>query len=279
MRRYKEAFSNRIDPGLPEGWDEVESKLRELYLLKLVDRRSVARRLVLARRLAAFETALSAAEHFDWRPGTYYAHEKGRHGLPARTARQYASAFGVTAAWLIKGEFPSGLVSSDEATAVDEIAAAFVLASSDALPPELESLTSEARRGATHSPVLTETPSQVSSKLASATDALDLIPEGNGDVRSGVWGFPIGLISEAWGMKPDGLAMLALATDTSDMKAGDRVLVDRDDTSVRPGYGFAVRGRQGSISVRGMPGSGGCSVGPGEIVIGRIAGVFRAFPG
>jgi hypothetical protein len=71
--------------------------------------------------------------------------------------------------------------------------------------------------------------------------------------------------------------MLAMAADTNDMKAGDRVLVDLDDTAVRPGHAFVVRGKDGSISVRGAPGSGGCSLGHGENAIGRVAGVFRAF--
>src|SRR5579871_871866 len=113
LNRYPEAFANRIDHNLPRGRRGAELKQSQLRSLQWVEREAVARRLVLARRLAAFDTALAAAEHFGWRPGTYYAHEKGRHGLPEPTARQYASAFGVSADWFTKGESPSGLAPSD----------------------------------------------------------------------------------------------------------------------------------------------------------------------
>jgi hypothetical protein len=281
MDRYLKAFANKADPRLPKGERGASAAQMQVRMRQRSERKAVARRLVLARRLAAFDTAVAAVEHFHWRPGTYYAHEKGRHGLPEPTARQYASAFGVSAGWLIRGESPSGLAPADVATEVDELAAAFALSSNEVLPPELERLASAARRGPPSdqsSRPSTRAWSPRSRKLAFSLEAHDLVAEGDGDAQSGVWGFPSGLLSDAWGLKSDALAMLAVALDTADLKAGDRVLVDLHDTSVTAEHCFAVRRADGSVSVRGKPGAGGGSIGLGEIPVGRVVGVFRVFP-
>jgi hypothetical protein len=63
-----------------------------------------ANRLFAARRAAGFKSARQAAQKCGWSEATYRAHETATRHLKDGTARQYAKAFGVAAAWLLKGE-------------------------------------------------------------------------------------------------------------------------------------------------------------------------------
>lgn len=63
----------------------------------------LADRLREAREGAGFAKAVDAAEAFGWKYPTYAGHENGSRGFRADTARQYASAFGVSADWLLYG--------------------------------------------------------------------------------------------------------------------------------------------------------------------------------
>ena len=70
-------------------------------------------RLVLARTKAGHETAADAARAFGWSPITYRAHESGLRGLRRDAALRYATAFGVSEAWLLTGEgAPAGIRST-----------------------------------------------------------------------------------------------------------------------------------------------------------------------
>ena len=64
----------------------------------------MANRLFAARRAAGFKSARQAAQKFGWSEATYRAHETATRYLNDGTARHYAKAFGVAAAWLLKGE-------------------------------------------------------------------------------------------------------------------------------------------------------------------------------
>lgn len=64
---------------------------------------SPADRLKQARIAAGFSTAREAVERFGWTGSTYYGHENGRRGIPAKKLALYARAFNVSAAWLLSG--------------------------------------------------------------------------------------------------------------------------------------------------------------------------------
>lgn len=64
----------------------------------------MADRLQAAREAFGFSSARSAAQAFGWKESTYGAHENGQNGFNPETARKYARAFNVSAAWLLTGE-------------------------------------------------------------------------------------------------------------------------------------------------------------------------------
>lgn len=61
-------------------------------------------RLRAAREAAKFKSARSAALRFGWKPSTYASHENGQTPVPVEAAREYASKFRTTAAWILTGE-------------------------------------------------------------------------------------------------------------------------------------------------------------------------------
>lgn len=61
-------------------------------------------RLKAARESAGYETATDAARAYGWKEVTYLAHENGGRGLRPDVAKKYATAFGVSAAYLLTGE-------------------------------------------------------------------------------------------------------------------------------------------------------------------------------
>jgi hypothetical protein len=61
-------------------------------------------RLRKAREGAGYKTATDAIDHFGWKSSTYRAHENGQNNFRVEDASTYASAYGVTAAWLLIGE-------------------------------------------------------------------------------------------------------------------------------------------------------------------------------
>lgn len=63
-----------------------------------------ADRLKQARQSAGFRTARSAAGHFNWNANTYASNENGNAPFSYAAAKQYAAAFGVSAAWLYDGD-------------------------------------------------------------------------------------------------------------------------------------------------------------------------------
>ncbi len=62
-----------------------------------------AQRLKAARLAAGHATATAAADALRWNRNTYAANENGNSPYSFRKAREYAAAFGVTAAWLYDG--------------------------------------------------------------------------------------------------------------------------------------------------------------------------------
>lgn len=65
---------------------------------------AMAERLKAARIARGFESARSAAIENGWTPSTYAAHENGQNGISATWARKYATAYHVSAGWLLTGE-------------------------------------------------------------------------------------------------------------------------------------------------------------------------------
>lgn len=61
-------------------------------------------RLSNARKRAGYDEPTAAARAFGFNPVTYLAHESGRRGLTRAAAKRYASAFRVSAGWLLTGE-------------------------------------------------------------------------------------------------------------------------------------------------------------------------------
>lgn len=60
-------------------------------------------RLRKARLNAGYPTATAAIKACGWRNSTYRAHENGQNNFSVEDAEVYASAYGVTAAWLLLG--------------------------------------------------------------------------------------------------------------------------------------------------------------------------------
>ena len=74
-----------------------------------------AERLQKARMDAGFSKASEAVERYNWVAASYYAHENGRRGITAETAKKYAYAFGVEVDWLLDGSSqPSQEQQSDD---------------------------------------------------------------------------------------------------------------------------------------------------------------------
>lgn len=63
-------------------------------------------RLRIAREAAGFATAAEAAERFGWNYATYAGHENGSRGVRIPVAQRYATAFRVSAVWLLEGGAP-----------------------------------------------------------------------------------------------------------------------------------------------------------------------------
>jgi len=72
-------------------------------LMDFDDRPEAAKRLEEARVARGFKSARAAAEFFGWKYDSYAQHESGLRGL-TRSARRYASAYGVSEGWLLTGE-------------------------------------------------------------------------------------------------------------------------------------------------------------------------------
>lgn len=69
---------------------------------------TMGERLRQARTRKGYATATLAAKALGVAPATYTQHENGTRGFPAKRAREYARAFGVTTDWLLYGrEAPS----------------------------------------------------------------------------------------------------------------------------------------------------------------------------
>ncbi len=64
-------------------------------------------RLKSARARAGYASGRKAALRFGWPVSTYSAHENGQNRFDPQTAKVYARAFGVPAAWLLTGEEPA----------------------------------------------------------------------------------------------------------------------------------------------------------------------------
>ena len=63
-----------------------------------------AERLRHARERAGFKTASQAVRHFGWKQSTYMAHENGQNNFDAKSGEKYATAYRVSAGWLLTGE-------------------------------------------------------------------------------------------------------------------------------------------------------------------------------
>lgn len=83
-----------------------------------MEKEARAERLKTARKAAGFSSGERAANRFHWNPNSYKAHESGRNGFGQSDAKQYATAFRVSLAWLQTGEgpLPEVNISSDELT-------------------------------------------------------------------------------------------------------------------------------------------------------------------
>jgi len=68
------------------------------------DANDMSGRLKLARVSAGFYKASDAISKFGWKASTYRAHENSQNHFDATTAKIYAAAFDVRAAWLLTGE-------------------------------------------------------------------------------------------------------------------------------------------------------------------------------
>jgi hypothetical protein len=289
MQQYLDAFSkstssavNAISPrfsATPR--DVVERLLRERRTQKLADRVVAGRRLMLSRRLAGFDTPTQAAEFYGWGVQNYYGHESGRRSIPRQTADKYGLAFGVSPAWLLRGEAPSGLSSGLRSTELDAIAERFASSNSENFPGEMLQLASADRRADT------EIVSQFSSTsyrrkapakaLSSEGDVLEVVREGLDSSANRAWGFPPAFLSQAWGITSDNLRMVGLTEDAAGVAAGDRILVDCNDVAVRDGHTFAMEREDGVIVlVRGLAevdASRGL-----DKVLGRAAAVLQRLP-
>lgn len=70
----------------------------------MVPKEEMADRLLIARKAAGFTSARAAALEHGWVISTYNAHENGQNGFKPEDAEKYASAYRVSAGWLLTGE-------------------------------------------------------------------------------------------------------------------------------------------------------------------------------
>lgn len=69
-----------------------------------IEKEARKERLVLARKMAGYSSAVKAAERFLWKVDAYKAHESGRNGFGIADAKRYAAAFRVDVGWLQTGQ-------------------------------------------------------------------------------------------------------------------------------------------------------------------------------
>jgi hypothetical protein len=252
-KAYFAAFG--VDPAALdnlEKFGDFDDPRRILRRSEKRQREIAGRRLGLARRLAGYKAAHEATSDYGWKEQSYYAHESGRHAMSEAVATTYGIAYGVSPAWLLRGDRPSRLSHLEK---IDDLAEEFVARFDDRLPDELLAIVSPSRRGSRHDVEALKkqkAPPIVLPKATNAAgDVVDVVREAADRQAGMAWGFPEGFLGHVWGITSTNLRMVPLtpAPDRPDVSLGDRALVDCDAGSEEPGAAFAVRTESGDISV------------------------------
>lgn len=93
-----------------------------------------------------FETTADAAAAFGWNPNTYKSHENGERGIKLPVARQYASAFGSSASYILTGERAAPTISEVTSIPLMGVVAAGTFRPSDWLPEDQTAIPAVVRR-------------------------------------------------------------------------------------------------------------------------------------
>lgn len=239
----------------------------------------VGLRLKIARKLRGFETVAAAAKEFGFAHPTLAAHEAGTNRVSELMALAYASAYGISSLWLLKGIQPSGL-----GARVDQRLA---------VQPSLETISFREVRSLAER----ETPPDyfevrklveeaIHKQRVSASDADD-IPEANPDqfgpsgpnegaiASTRRWRLPKGFVSNMLSANPSRVVAVAVDVPNEGLKIGDRVFVDTGRRDVGLGGQFAYSYGKGHLIVRTHPmGQHAIPVEQTGVLIGRVVAVF-----
>ena len=86
-----------------------------------IEREERAERLKKARQNAGFRGPQAVADQIGLNVNSYKAHESGRNGFNPTQAQEYATAFGVSAQWLLFGEGDMTAAPTNLSSAFDEM--------------------------------------------------------------------------------------------------------------------------------------------------------------
>lgn len=244
-----------------------------------------ARRLGVARRMAAFVTASEACRHFKFVRSTYGGHEYGDEPLPRSWADIYGTAFGVDPGWLLTGAEPSRLPSEvAQAVREAEAGASEVRAPSGETYRTWHSMGVEAMLTRRSDPgrrgdMMTVATMVRAQRLARANDALAgkdmIVVEASGDTRPSrreTWGIPRAFLAHCGSGDATDLVMIP-ATDL-DASAGpaDRVVLELGPPSPEHCIALTIDGN-GDVRLH-RPASGPADDAPRTT--GRVLAIVRA---
>ncbi|MFQ3456461.1 hypothetical protein PMN64_24575 [Bradyrhizobium sp. UFLA01-814] len=208
--------------------------------------KEAGRRLRVARRVAGYASAKTAAEVLKLKRSTLSAQEVAQNTLSTEAARLYAIAFGCSADWLLTGTGPSGLPAEADAkleallglhsrleSHVEHIFAGFRQIPPGA--PSAELAIPEYPRTRPKREVSFETVPEISAVELFKAKARGRSPTA---LAGREFGFPVGLLSASFGCAPATSAMVILHPDEN---GTGHLLIDQQFTENRADRFVLVR--------------------------------------
>jgi transcriptional regulator with XRE-family HTH domain len=190
------------------------------------------RRLRLARRLAGYVSTTDAAAETGLKRTTLSAHETGQNSISQKMARLYGQAFGVSPAWLLTGETPSGYPLETErrlphlVNSFDEADREAREALADWIKPvkrQIETITEPPASKVQFEKNQTETVPEISGR-----NVFRCIEEGSfSEIFSEqAWSFPKGYLAEVLGAASPSVVIISPSVDLALPHRGERLIVD-----------------------------------------------------
>lgn len=231
---------------------------------------AVGARLKLARKVRGFVSSYDFSGAYGFVPSTLGSHEAGNNPVNERMMEAYAEALTVSASWLARGEFPSGLGEVADrlmgsVKSLAEIDPAYLARIAEAAPPpdfdKVKKLlsTSKKRRapGSSEEDEIYEVePASIVQTLGAAR-------------RLRTWKLPQGLLQTLFDASPSETVILALDRPIESMTQGDRLFVDTSRRDWTAAGEFAFCDTDGRVFLAKHSGRSATS---GGVLIGRVVG-------